>query len=213
MTVDGSAENVIECENFNAASAKVKAAGVEAHPGAAKGVMINAAKVVSELICALPEGEVPERTEDREGFYMLCAMEGGVEQASAEFILRDFDRDSLENRKKVMENICAELNKKYGEGVISVECKDSYYNMKEIIEKYPELLKNLEAAIEKVGMTPAYLPIRGGTDGCRLSYEGLPCPNIGTGSYGFHSLHEHCTAEGMENAAKVMVELIKIYAQ
>lgn len=213
VTVDGGAEHAIECENFNAASAKIKAVGVEAHPGSAKGIMVNAAKVMAEFISMLPKKEAPEHTEDKEGFYHLIGMEGHVEQASASFILRDFDRENLENRKRVMENICASLNEIYGEGTICAEFKDSYYNMLEIIEKYPELLKNLETAIENVGMKPEYLPVRGGTDGCRLSYMGLPCPNIGAGGYGFHGVHEHCTAEGMETAAKVMVELVRIYAQ
>lgn len=213
VTVDGGAEHAVECENFNAASAKVKAVGVEAHPGSAKGIMINAAKIMAEFISMLPKEEVPECTEWKEGFYHLLCMDGNVEHASASYILRDFDRDNLENRKKTMADICASLNERYGEGTITAEFKDSYYNMYEIVEKYPELLKNLENAIERVGMTPEYLPVRGGTDGCRLSFMGLPCPNIGAGGYGFHGVHEHCTAEGMENAAKVMVELVKIYAE
>lgn len=213
VTVDGGAENAIECENFNAASAKVTAAGVEAHPGSAKGIMVNAAKIVTEFISALPQAEVPEKTEGREGFFHLMSMSGNVENADAVFIIRDFDRGNLENRKKIMGNICDSLNEKYGKGTVSLELKDSYYNMREVVEKHPQLLENLETAIRNTGMEPEYLPIRGGTDGCRLSFMGLPCPNIGAGGYGFHGVHEHCTAEGMENAARIMVELIKIYGK
>lgn len=212
VTVDGGAENAVECENFNAASAKVEALGVEAHPGSAKGIMVNAAKILAEFISRMPKQEVPEHTEGKEGFYHLLSMEGAVEEASASFILRDFERDGLERRKRVMEKICCLLNEEYGEGAITVSFKDSYYNMYEAVIKYPELLRNVETAIENVGMTPEYLPVRGGTDGCRLSYMGLPCPNIGAGGYGFHGVHEHCTVEGMENAAQVMTEIVKLYA-
>lgn len=209
VTVDGGAENVIECENFNAASATVKVTGTEAHTGTAKGIMINAAKVLTKFISMLPENEVPEHTEGREGFFHLEDMKGGVTAAEADFLLRDFDKANLQNRKKVMIDICSLLNKEYGDEVISVEFKDTYSNMLEIVEKHPKLLKRIEAAIENIGMKPEYQPIRGGTDGCQLSYMGLPCPNIGAGGYGFHGVHEHCTLEGMENAAKIMIEIIK----
>ena len=208
VTVDGSAEDTIECENFNAASAKITAAGVEAHPGSAKGIMVNAAGIINEFIGMMPKDEVPEKTEGREGFFHLLEMGGNVENASASYIIRDFDKENMEKRKKVMRDICATLQEKYGEDRISLEIKDSYSNMLEIIKQYPELLKSLEDAIRNAGMEPKYLPIRGGTDGCRLSYEGLPCPNLGAGGYGFHGVHEHCTAEGLENGARVLLELI-----
>lgn len=208
VTVDGSAEDTIECENFNAASAKITAAGVEAHPGSAKGIMVNAAGIINEFIGMMPKDEVPEKTEGREGFFHLLEMGGNVENASASYIIRDFDKKNMEKRKKVMRDICSTLQEKYGEDRISLEIQDSYSNMLEIIRQYPELMKSLEDAIRNAGMEPKYLPIRGGTDGCRLSYEGLPCPNLGAGGYGFHGVHEHCTAEGLENGARVLLELI-----
>ncbi|MDO5135639.1 MAG: peptidase T [Eubacteriales bacterium] len=212
VTVDGGAEDTIESENFHAVSAKVRVKGVEAHPGSAKGIMVNAARILTEFAAALPAGEVPEQTEDREGFFHLLDMKGNVEEASASLILRDFEREGIDRRKQIIKALEASLNEKYGEGVVSVEIKNSYSNMKEIVEQHPSLLKNIEKAIGNAGMTPKYLPIRGGTDGCQLSYKGLPCPNIGAGGYGFHGVHEHCTAEGMENAARVMCGLVEIYA-
>ncbi|MDO4521917.1 MAG: peptidase T [Eubacteriales bacterium] len=212
VTVDGGAENCIEAECFNAASAKVKAEGVETHPGSAKNIMVNAVKILAEFTQLLPKEEIPEKTEDREGFYHLLEMSGDVEHASASYILRDFEKESQEKRKQMMRELCEKLNEKYGREVLTLEIKDSYYNMYEVVKQYPELLKNIEKAIENTGMTPEYLPIRGGTDGCRLSFEGLPCPNLGAGAYGFHGFHEHCTVEGLENSVNMMLELVKLYA-
>ena len=212
VTVDGEAENVIECESFNAASARVHIKGMETHPGSAKGIMINASRIMTELTAALPLAETPEQTEGKEGFYHLLEIKGNVERAEAYFILRDFERTGLEKRKQTMRDLEASLNKIYGEGVVSIEIRDTYSNMLEIVEQHPDLLGNIEKAIKSTGMTPGYLPIRGGTDGCQLSFMGLPCPNIGAGGYSFHGIHEHCTAEGMENAARIMCELVRIYA-
>lgn len=212
VTVDGGGEDVIESENFHAASVKVSVKGVEAHPGSAKGIMVNAARILAEFTAELPFAETPEQTQDREGFFHLLNMRGNVSEASADFIIRDFQKEGFARRKQVMRDLEEALNKKYQEGTVTVEIKDTYANMLEIVEQHPDLLKNIEKAIENAGMTPKYLPIRGGTDGCQLSYKGLPCPNIGAGGYGFHGVHEHCTAEGMENAAKVMCGLIEIYA-
>ena len=212
VTVDGGAEWEIEYENFNAAGVTVKAKGVNTHPGSAKGVMINSAAILCEYQNRLPKAEVPERTEDKEGFYHLLSIRGDVDESQAEYLIREFDGEKFEERKAFMTGLGEELNREWGRDVVLVEIKDSYYNMAKIVEKDPAILKNIEKAIGSTGLTPKYVPIRGGTDGCRLSFEGLPCPNIGAGGYLFHSIYEHCTVEGMENATSILAELVKLYA-
>lgn len=212
VTVDGGAENEIEYENFNAAHVKVTVQGVNTHPGSAKGVMVNAAAILCDYQSRLPKDEVPERTEGKEGFYHLLGVKSDVEVAWAEYLIREFDKEHFAFRKHYMEEIANCMNEELGREAVKVEISDSYYNMAEIIEKDPAILANIETAIKKTGLIPEYVPIRGGTDGCRLSYEGLPCPNLGAGGYMFHSTYEHCTVEGMEHAAEILVELVKIYA-
>lgn len=215
VTVDGGAEWVIECENFNAAHATVYTYGEDAHPGSAKGVMINAGSLLCEFQNRLPKGEVPEKTEGREGFYHLLYIFADVEHAKAEYLIREFDKKHFKARKKYMKDLAKKMNAEIGreKAMVEVEIKDNYYNMAEVIEKDPAIVENLKAAIQNIGMEPVIEPIRGGTDGARLSFEGLPCPNIGAGGYLFHSVFEHCTVEGMEHATQVLLELLKIYAK
>ncbi len=212
VTVDGGSENAIEYENFNAASVKIEIKGIPAHPGSAKGTMINAAKLLYEYHSMLPEKECPELTEGKEGFYHLMHLEGAMAKAGSSYIIREFDQEKYEYRKEFMKKIGKQLNQKYGKDLVSVSIEDSYFNMAQVINQYPQILLNIEQAIKNAGMTPEYFPIRGGTDGCRLSFMGLPCPNLGAGGYGFHGKREHCTVEGMENSAQVLYELVKIYS-
>lgn len=213
VTVDGGAENSIEYENFNAAHAHIDAAGVQSHPGSAKGIMVNAAAALCEFQNRLPKEQVPECTEEKEGFYHLMGMEAYVEKGHLDYLIREFDAKEFAAKKERMHQIAEQINKEMNREVLSVDIVDSYYNMAEIIEKNRQLLTNIEDAMKESGLTPEYLPIRGGTDGCRLSFMGLPCPNIGAGGYLFHSKHEHCSLEGMELAANVLLELVKIYAK
>lgn len=213
VTVDGGAENSIEYENFNAAQAHIEAVGVQSHPGSAKGIMVNAAAALCEFQNRLPKQQVPERTENKEGFYHLMGMEAYVEKGHLDYLIREFDAKEFGAKKERMHEIANQINQEMGREVLSVDITDSYYNMAEIIEKNRQLLTNIEDAMKRSGLTAEYLPIRGGTDGCRLSFMGLPCPNIGAGGYLFHSKHEHCSLEGMELAASVLLELVKIYAE
>lgn len=212
-TADGGPENEISCETFNAASAHVVVHGYSVHPGSAKDVMINAALVACEFNQMLPNFDTPRNTEGYEGFFHLHAMKGDVTKAELFYIIRDHDRTIYEYRKHMMERIATELNTKYGEGVVEVILKDSYNNMKEIIDQHPHLMENACAAIREAGMEPYIEPVRGGTDGARLSFEGLPCPNLGTGGYAYHGLREHITIEGMELACKVLLGIVGKYAE
>lgn len=213
VTVDGGEENIIEAENFYACSADITARGVQAHPGSAKGIMVNAAAALAKFHTLLPADEVPEQTEDRQGFYHLLELSGDVENASAHYIIRDFDPDSFEHRKQTIRETVSAVNRTLGREVLTAQIKDSYRNMAEIMKNHPAFLREIEEAIRRAGMQPSYLPIRGGTDGARLTFQGLPCPNLGAGAYGFHGLTEHCTAEGMENAARILLSLIRIFAE
>lgn len=208
-TVDGDYEGEIAYENFNAASASFQIKGVNVHPGSAKNIMINAAAVACEIQNLLPEMETPEHTEDREGFYHLIHMSGETSHAELSYIIRDHDKESFRSRIKNLESIAAQMNKKYHEDTVTLEVKDSYYNMLEIMEKHPYAIDIANEAIKKIGIPLVSNPIRGGTDGARLSFMGLPCPNLGTGGYGFHGPFEHITVEGMENAVNIIKEIIK----
>ncbi len=212
-TADGGPENEISCETFNAASAHVIVHGYSVHPGSSKDVMINAALVACEFNQMLPNFDTPRNTEGYQGFFHLHTMKGDVTEAQLFYIIRDHDRTIYEYRKQMMERIATELNTKYGEGVVEVIVKDSYNNMKEIIDQHPHLMENACAAIREAGMEPYIEPVRGGTDGARLSFEGLPCPNLGTGGYAYHGLREHITIEGMELACKVLLGIVGKYAQ
>lgn len=207
-TVDGGALGELEYENFNAASAKIEICGKSIHPGSAKGQMVNAALVAMELHGLLPALETPYYTENYEGFYHLVAMRGETEQAELQYIIRDHDRARFEARKAVMEKACAEIDRRYGAGTAVLTLRDSYYNMKEKIAPCMFLIENAKKAMESVGVTPKVVPIRGGTDGARLSFEGLPCPNLCTGGENFHGRFEYIPADDMETITNLLAQLM-----
>ena len=207
-TVDGGALGELEYENFNAASAKIEICGKSIHPGSAKGQMVNAALVAMELHGLLPALETPYYTENYEGFYHLVAMRGETEQAELQYIIRDHDRAKFEARKAVMEKACAEIDRRYGAGTAVLTLRDSYYNMKEKIAPCMFLIENAKKAMESVGVTPKIVPIRGGTDGARLSFEGLPCPNLCTGGENFHGRFEYIPADDMETITNLLAQLM-----
>lgn len=208
-TLDGDVLGCIEDENFNAAGATVTFSGFSVHPGSAYGKMINASLAAFEFNALLPADEIPAKTKDREGFIHLTDMSGEIEHATLRYIIRDHDRAKFEDKKQKL--ICAakEINAKYGTDVVSVSIKDSYYNMKEIIDKHPEVLDGAEKAMRALGVEPYYSPIRGGTDGARLSFEGLPCPNLCTGGNTYHSRFEFAVVEHMEKCADIVLEMMK----
>lgn len=211
-TVDGGAEGEIEYENFNAASAMVSFKGVNVHPGDAKNIMINAADVASEFNMLLPKEEKPRYTSGYEGFYHLTGMKGDVSYAELEYIIRDFDKNKLKSKLDKMLEIEALLNEKYAADTIKVETKLQYENMAEIVKKHSHLIINAKMAAIRANVTPMVKPIRGGTDGARLSYMGLPCPNLGTGGYAYHGPFEHITVEGMKKTVDLLINLVKIYS-
>ncbi len=208
-TVDGGELGEIEYENFNAASAKIEVFGVNIHPGSAKNKMKNASLLAAEFISRLPASETPAHTEHYEGFYHLCDMQGDESYARLNYIIRDHDRAIFEGRKNYIVNLAEYLNSVYGENTFVATVKDSYYNMKEKLTKHMYLIDDAKAAMEQLGIEPKIVPIRGGTDGARLSYEGLPCPNLCTGGHNFHSIHEYIPVASMETMVKVLLELTK----
>lgn len=212
-TVDGGPEGEIQFENFNAASADFYVHGVNVHPGEAKGIMKNSQKIAMEIQGMLPVDEAPEYTEGYEGFFHLMEMTGTVEETKMSYLIRDFDSESYENRKELLRNITETINKKYGEGTVELKLKDSYRNMREKIEPCMELIEYAKKACEMAEVKADIAPIRGGTDGARLSFVGLPCPNLGTGGYGFHGAFEHITAEGMDKAAAIIKNIILQFAK
>ena len=208
-TVDGGALGELEYECFNAASCVVRIRGVNIHPGSAKNQMINASLVAMEYAGMLPPWERPEHTEGYEGFYHLTGMSGNEEAAELRYILRDHDAGKLAERKATMAAACAEINRRYGEGTAAVELKESYRNMKEIVEKHPEILERAKKAFTENGVKPVVQPIRGGTDGAQLSFRGLPCPNLSTGGYNFHGRKELIPVQAMEKMTEVLVSIVK----
>ena len=212
-TVDGGPEGSFEYENFNAASAIFTVNGVNVHPGSAKDTMINASLVAMEINASLPACDVPSKTEGYEGFFHLTDMEGNVECAKLCYIVRDHDSTSFDARKKLLLHVEKSMNEKYGEGTVMLTLKDSYRNMKEMILPHMHLVNNAKAATEAAGADFKLEPIRGGTDGARLSFMGLPCPNLGTGGYAYHGPFEHITAEGMDISVKILKNLVSIYSK
>lgn len=208
-TVDGGEEGEIAYETFNACSAEVAVEGLSVHPGSAKDTMINAALVAMEFNALLPAADIPRLTEGYEGFFHLCDMSGDVEHAKLHYIVRDHDRATFEMRKKTLEHAAKTINEKYAREVIRLTIKDSYYNMAEKIAPHMELIENAKRACEKAGMKPFIEAVRGGTDGCRLSFMGLPTPNLCTGGFAFHGPYEHITVESMDRCAK-MVEYLML---
>ena len=207
-TVDGGELDEINYETFNAASARWEIEGFNIHPGSAKNKMINASLVAMEINAMLPAGDVPARTEGYEGFFHLTDMSGGVDRASLHSIIRDHDAARFAARKDTMRHIEALINEKYGPGTAKLTLADQYRNMAEIVTQYPQIIRLAETAIRRLGLEPKAAPIRGGTDGAQLSFRGLPCPNLGTGGYAFHGPYEHATAEGIEGAAQIVLNII-----
>lgn len=212
-TVDGGFEGELEYENFNAASAKIAVQGRNIHPGYAKDKMINALQVICEINALLPAAQRPEHTEEYDGFYHLVGMNGTVEQATSEYIIRDHSREKFEAKKSYLQSVVNLLEEKYGKGVISLTVKDQYYNMREMVEPHPEVIGRAEKAMRLAGVVPVVRPIRGGTDGSRLSYMGLPCPNLFTGGMNFHGKFEYCSVDTMCRACKMLVHLAKFWGE
>lgn len=212
-TVDGGGEGEIEYENFNACGATFEIEGFSVHPGSSKNTMINACLVAMEINSLLPGADTPRDTEGYEGFFHLIDMSGDVGHATLNYIVRDHSKTMYEARKETLRHIEKIMNEKWGEGTVTLTIKEQYRNMSEIIESCMHLITNAKLAAENIGITPSIVPIRGGTDGSYLSFQGLPCPNLGTGGYAFHGPYEHITAEGMELAADMILEIIKLYAK
>lgn len=212
-TADGGCENEIVYENFNASEAVFKIRGFNIHPGEAKNKMINAALVGMEINSMLPNLETPAHTELYEGFFHLCEMEGTVENATLQYIIRDHSAASFEARENTLRHIEKIMNEKYGQGTVKLEIHEQYRNMIEKVAPCMQLVDYAKDAIRELGMEPNTDPIRGGTDGAQLSFRGLPCPNLGTGGYAFHGPYEHITAEGMDTAVHVMLGILKRFAQ
>ncbi|MDB2087231.1 peptidase T [Clostridium paraputrificum] len=208
-TIDGGALGELECENFNASSAIVKVNGSNIHPGYAKDKMKNSILIAYEFHNELPQNESPQHTSGYEGFYHLNDIEGSVESTTLTYILRDFETEGINNRKNKLKSIEEKLNSKYGDGTVEVILKDQYKNMKEVIDKYPEVMERAKKAMEALDIVPELVPIRGGTDGSRLSFMGLPCPNIFTGGYNFHGKYEFTVISYMELACKTIIEICK----
>lgn len=207
-TVDGGELGEISNENFNAAAVKLTVHGINTHPGSAKDKMRNAILFLNEFINLLPAAEIPACTEGREGFYHIDSVSGNETEASLSMLIRDFDKEGFEKRKQYIESTVAFLNKKYGGATFEVSVTDSYYNMLEIIEKYPEITARIESAMRKAGVKPEFEPIRGGTDGARLSFEGLPCPNLSTGGMNFHSIYEAIPVKSLEKMTNVLINIL-----
>lgn len=212
-TVDGDYEGEVAYENFNAASASFEITGVNVHPGEAKDIMINAALVGCEIASLLPENETPAHTEGREGFYHLTDFSGDIAHAKVNYIVRDHDKATFEKRLDTLRCIEKKMNEKYHADTVKLNIQHSYSNMLEVIEKNEYVVAIAKKAIKNVGLEPVSRPVRGGTDGARLSFIGLPCPNLGTGGYGFHGPFEHISVEGMDTAVSVIKEIIKITAE
>ena len=208
-TMDGGAIGELEYENFNAAGCKVKVHGVNVHPGYGYHKMINSMRIANHFATMLPRWETPEHTQGYEGFYHLIAMNGSVEETTLQYIIRDHDRARFESRKREIEHLARKINQEYGEGTVEVEIRDQYYNMREMVEPVMHIVTLVEEAMKEVGVTPKVQPIRGGTDGARLSFEGLPCPNIFAGGVNFHSRFEYLPVQSMEKAMEVILQIVR----
>ena len=209
-TMDGGDVGELEFENFNAASARINIKGVSVHPGYAKNKMVNANLLAMELAAMLPEDERPETTEGYQGFFHLLSVKGNVENASMSYIIRDHDRDHFEDRKRTIESVVEAMNEKYGEGTVTAEIKDQYYNMKEKIDPQMHVIDVVLHAMQACEVAPRVKPIRGGTDGAQLSFKGLPCPNIFAGGVNFHGPYEFVSIQSMEKAQQVIVKICEL---
>ncbi len=212
-TADGGAEGGIEYENFNACGVKAFFKGFNVHPGSAKDTMINASLVAMEFNAMLPAGDTPRDTEGYEGFFHMMAMEGDVEKATLNYIIRDHDAGSFDARRKCMEHAAKLINAKYGDGTVVLEFKEHYRNMCEMVKPHFHVVENALEATRMAGIEPLVEPIRGGTDGAQLTFRGLPCPNLGTGGYAYHGPYEHISVEGMDIATQILLNIVERYAK
>lgn len=216
-TMDGSQIGELEYENFNAAGAKITFKGKSVHPGYAKGKMINSMLLAAKFVSKLPKKEVPEHTKGYEGFYHVTGITGSIEESTVSLIVRDHDKKLFKKRKEFLHDLTAKFNKKYrkqfGEEIAVIEIKDQYYNMKEKVEPVFHIVKIAEKAMKKLNIKPIIKPIRGGTDGCQLSYKGLPCPNIFAGGHNFHGKYEYVPVESMQKAVEVIVKIAELTAE
>lgn len=212
-TVDGGRIGELEYENFNAAGAKVTVQGLSVHPGDAKNKMKNAILILQEFQSLLPVAQNPMFTEGYEGFYHLDSINGTVEKAIGDYIIRDHDKEKFEAKKSLFMNVADFLNQKYGAATVTVDMKDSYFNMREVMEKHMHLIENAKVAMDELGIEPIVQPIRGGTDGARLSFMGLPCPNLGTGSHNCHGKYEYASVQSMENIVDLLVKISDMYGK
>lgn len=209
-TMDGGAIGELEFENFNAAACKIKVHGLNVHPGYGYHKMVNSMRIAYQLAVMLPRWETPEHTQGYEGFYHLVGMNGTVEETTLSYIIRDHDRARFESRKRELEHLVRKVNREFGEGTVEIEIRDQYYNMREKIEPVMHIVDLAKEAMTAVGVTPNVKPIRGGTDGARLSFEGLPCPNIFAGGENFHSRYEYLPVPSLEAAMQVILQIIQL---
>ena len=212
-TMDGSHIGELEYENFNAAGAKIHIKGKSVHPGSAKGKMVNALLVAAEFVQSLPENEVPEKTEGREGFFHITEIRGNVEDAYIKLIIRDHDKEKFENRKKLLQSVVDKINTNPKGAVLTLEINDQYFNMKEHIEPVFHIIEIAEKAMKELNITPVIQPIRGGTDGSQLSFKGLPCPNIFAGGVNFHGKYEYLPIPSLLKAIDVIVKIAELTAK
>ncbi|MCF0133049.1 MAG: peptidase T [Blautia sp.] len=210
-TLDGGPEGEIQYENFNAASAIFTITGKNIHPGSAKDIMLNSQSVAMEVHAMLPKEETPECTGGYEGFYHLHDMKGNTECTVLKYLIRDFDSENFKRRKEFLYQVQNKVNEKYTSCPVALEIQDTYFNMREMLEPCMHLIDYAKMACEKEGLKPDLSPVRGGTDGARLSYKGLPCPNLGTGGYGYHGEYEHITAEGMDKAVAITKRILYMF--
>lgn len=208
FTIDGGEEGEIVYETFNAASAQFTISGKNIHPGSAKNIMKNASLIAMEINSMIPSSEIPSKTENYEGFYHLCGINGNVEGAQMYYIIRDHDRNLFESKLNTLRLIEKCINEKYGKHTVSLKISEQYRNMSEIIKNHFYIVENAIDCIKNLGIEPLVEPIRGGTDGARLSFMGVPCPNLGTGGYAFHGPYEHITVEGMEKSVEIILEIL-----
>lgn len=213
FTIDGGPIGELQYENFNAAKALITINGIDIHPKEAKGKMKNSILIANELINMLPPSERPEYTEGYEGFFHLISFNGSVEKTNLYFIIRDFYKESFNKRKDLLRKIADLINFKYGENTVEMKIEDTYYNMKEIVEPHRKLIDVAKEAMEEIGITPKIVPIRGGTDGARLSYKGIPTPNIGTGGYNYHGRFEYIPVESLENNVSLIVKMCNLWTK
>ncbi|EEX47900.1 peptidase T [Jonquetella anthropi] len=212
-TVDGTGSDTFNWETFNAARADYHIQGLAVHPGSSKNKMVNANLLAAELIGAFPPAETPSHTEDREGFYHLCEMTGGVEEAELHYIIRDHDRQKFESRKAFAELVARQMNERFGREVVTVSVSDQYANMADVLREKPEIVDTALQAMKDCGITPQVIPVRGGTDGSQLSLRGLPTPNLFTGGYNAHGKYEYAVIQSMEGAVKVLCRIVELFGK